>query len=109
MAIKISIELPDWCDERDIFILAGLELAAYKRAKETSIFIKENRCSQCGKCCMDVPIDHEYGRAKDGNCVNLFYDETIKKYICKKGVYKPVSCCIGDKMIPECSITYKEQ
>jgi len=28
--MKIEIELPDWCDERHIYVVAVTELVAYK-------------------------------------------------------------------------------
>ena len=107
MAFTINVTLPDWVDERDIFIVAGMEVVAIRRAYQKTINVKKDRCSQCGKCCMDVSKDHFAGVGSDGNCEYLSFDKLSNLYECKIGPYKPFHCCVVDQIIPECTVTYE--
>ena len=102
----INITIPDWAIERDIYIMAGMELMGYHKDGKT--FLKSIRCNQCGKCCMDVPDNHFIEKGEDGNCKYLLLDKTTGLYDCKVGPYKPFACCVGEKTILECKIDYKE-
>lgn len=94
--MKIIVELPPWADERHIRIFAGIELAAYKLAHEDKFKIKTSRCNFCGRCCMDVHVDHMFGRDPiTGNC--RFLVKNGDTYECSLGIGRPFSCC---KSIP---------
>jgi hypothetical protein len=107
--MKINIEIPDWCDERNIYVMAGIELAAYKDFNEDKFHIKTSRCNQCGKCCVNLPKG-QYPLDENGDCIQLDkrYDD-IKP--CKLGAMRPFPCCEGDPVKGQwgkdfCSIRY---
>jgi len=109
MADKITIELPRWAKDRNIYVLAGIELLAY-RLRGGKLMIKVSRCSKCGKCCMNLkPIRKIFPPIVDGKCV--FLTKQGPEYICGLGVMRPHSCNIGvpskDK-IPECTEVFEE-
>lgn len=111
--MKIEIELPDWTDERNIYVFAGIELAAIKTFRENEFRIKDTRCNSCGKCCMGIDPKAHFFPVINGNCVHLIYEPGTKdKYRCRFGISRPFVCSfypedrIGD--LPEfCCITYK--
>lgn len=109
--MKITIDLPNWCKERDIFILAGIELAAFKFAREKKFHVKTTVCNQCGKCCMDLPkkATHYFPKNEDGSCSMLIPDG--HKRICSIADHRPFPCCTGDPVMygrgmEFCSIRY---
>jgi len=101
--MKITIDLPKWAEERDIFIMAGMELVAVKRAYSNDVYVKDVRCQKCGKCCEDVPENHFYEKGIDGHCIKLENGRCVERE------YKPFACCVGEKTIKECLITYRKQ
>lgn len=108
--MKISITLPDWCDERHIFILAGIELVAYKEAQEESFHVKTKRCVQCGDCCTGAKPTR-FMDIVDGTCLYLIPDG--KKRICEKSTHAGFNCITSDPVkdrwkVHKCSIRYKE-
>jgi len=90
--MKIEIEIPDWANERHIYVMAGIELAAYKLAHENEFHVKTGRCSACGACCMGMRSgSREFPTDEKGTCINLINDGPTKK-VCKLGVARPFSC-----------------
>ena len=84
-------DLPEWTDERHQYILAGIELAAYKHAGKKWM-VKTSRCSQCGRCCQTVAC-------------SLLTDDNL----CSLGTERPFRCCVLEtKNIPECTSLYVE-
>jgi len=75
---EIHVRLPDWCDSRHIYILAGIELAAYQHVGKP-MMVKTSRCSMCGECCNE--------------CKELRPDGD--KLVCGLGLDRPFACCIG--------------
>ena len=108
MGMEIELELPDWATERNIRILAGVELVAVKLAHEKKFKIKTSRCNFCGKCCMDVRGDHLFGRDPEtGNC--RFLQKNGDMYECSLGIGRPFSCCASiPSQIPECTEKFEE-
>ena len=114
MGTKITIELPDWAEERHIYILAGIELLAVKYAGESKLRIKTEHCNMCGYCCHVLRDDGSFRfPVKDGHCEYLeVYEE---KEECSLGIDMPFSCCAGDPTLhnwkdkEKCSIRYKEE
>ena len=109
--MKVELTLPDWCDERDIVILAGIELAAYKHPSESVFKVKETRCNYCGECCLGQKPESLPFIDKEGNCIHLTQDG--EKKICGIGVYRSYACCACDPIIgkeenTKCCITYIE-
>jgi|OpeIllAssembly_1097287.scaffolds.fasta_scaffold342647_1 hypothetical protein len=110
--MRIEIELPDWVDERHIYIMAGVELAAYKEAQETTWHVKTKRCVQCGRCCLNLPKG-QYILDENGDCINLIFDGKDKR-LCKLGAMRPLPCCEGDPVKGNwgkdfCSIRYDNE
>lgn len=92
--MKIEIEIPDWAKERHLYLLAGIELVAYKDQESKDWFIKTERCNSCGKCCMNLVDDGQYTLDKNKNCIYLKADG--EKWICSLGASRPLPCCEGD-------------
>lgn len=110
--MRIVVDLPDWCDERHIFIVAGIELAAYKLYGEDVVQVKTERCSMCGQCCEEVPHNWFLGRTEENSCVHLQKDSEEYRP-CRLGVLRPWSCCtdlVRAGKIPEydkCTVDYE--
>ena len=107
----ITIEVPDWADERVIHIMAGVERVAYQYPGKP-LMVKVERCNWCGKCCSSL------GNGKghpfpvvDGRCVYLKPEAGIDKWKCGLGYFRPYLCCMSDPIdkIPECSIKYESR
>jgi len=93
----MKIDLPAHTDERNIYIFAGIELI---QKRDMGQWLKKvERCTKCGKCCMNVPADWSYGE-KDGNCKHLIL--RANEYLCKLGSDRPFNCCISDGQPDEC-------
>ena len=71
--MKIEINLPEWVEEKHIYIMAGIELVAKKYLGQLWE-IKTSRCISCGKCC--------------GDCKHL------KNNQCSLALERPFRCCI---------------
>lgn len=71
--MKIEIEIPDWAEEKHIYVMAGIEMVAYKKVGE-KWHVKVRRCAKCGKCCQ--------------GCEHLKHKE------CSLGIKRPFLCCI---------------
>ena len=110
--VKIEVDLPDfpdWENERCIYIMAGIELAAFKMPGEPWM-IKVARCDMCGKCCMELSEKHPLPiTVKNGIC-----DQLVKEpgnndiWKCAFGSQRPFACCIGEPDNDYCSIQWKK-
>lgn len=111
MAKKITIELPDWADERHIYIMAGIELVAYQIYGDERLFVKTARCSSCGECCMNLSASAGMPISREGHCIYL--DEPVGgKRECILGLYRPFGCSVGMQRKgffehPNCTVEYK--
>lgn len=104
---KITLELPDYTDERRIVIIAGTE-TVYKR-EDGTWYRKTARCNfNCGKCCKDVPDNWAHGKGKDGHCQYLIYE--ANEYLCSLGYNTPLACAAGDgvDIVPDCTIVWEK-
>ena len=112
--MKIELDLPDWTEERAIYIMAGIELVAYKIPGQ-KWKIKTGRCNQCGKCCMNLRKTHPFP-VINGRCVYLVREPgKEERYRCGLGIQRPFGCCVGVltgsdafQKIPECTETFEE-
>lgn len=108
--MKINIELPEWCDTRHIYIMAGIELAAVRIYGENRWKIKTVRCNQCGKCCEYSKYTPSFDSIK-GYCPDM--EILGEERRCSLSINRPFACCTGDPMtIPDgpwkdCCIEYK--
>lgn len=110
--MRIVLDLPDWVNERHIYVMAGIELAAYKLYGEDKFHIKTSRCSQCGECCMNLTQSAGVPIGQDGHCLHLI--AIGSKNECDLRLYRPFGCSTGMQRKgefdhPSCTVEYKEQ
>lgn len=104
--MKLTLDLPDWVDERMIRIFAGIEEVA-KRPPQTRVWeIKSQRCNWCGSCCKNVPVDWPQGQnIVTGHCRHLIQNKTTCE--CDLLADRPFMCCAGEGIEGECNITWQ--
>ena len=105
--MKIGLDLPDWVDERNIRILAGVELAAVKNHADSFFRVKVGRCNMCGDCCTGLK-NHVYPTI-NGECVHLKPPDEQGRRECGIPLYKSRVCENDPRPLKHerCSITYK--
>jgi len=105
--MKIELDLPEWTEERAIYIMAGVELAAYK-VPFKKWKVKVGRCNMCGKCCMDLK-NHAFPTI-DGKCIHLKKRPgNNPEWECAFRISRPFGCCVGvSERIKECTEKYEE-
>jgi len=110
--MRVVLDLPDWVDERNIRIFAGIELVAHKMHNEEVWKVKDERCNMCGLCCMKFREGRfHYFPVVDGCCIHLKPDGPDRN-ICDIALHRPFPCGGDPKDMIEkgtCVITYKEQ
>ena len=104
--MRIELDLPDWVENKNIYVFANFELAARKiTGKEWEV--KIGRCNHCGECCK-----HYYDRkgvlptTKKGGCKNL--EQRADGWWCKTRI--PISCLVSNlnpKADYPCSVKWK--
>ncbi len=107
--MKITIDIPEWAQKRHIYIMAGIEMLAYKLYGEDVVHIKTARCSRCGECCMNLGLGSEEPIGPDGNCIHL--DKVGGQYVCGLHIRRPFGCSVGMQKKgshPSCTVEYKE-
>ena len=110
MSKKITIEIPDWALERNIYILAGTEHLATASFTRGVMYIKKARCTMCGVCCTNPPKTFMFPIV-DNHCVHLVQEG--KQLLCGLGIRKPFLCCIEDPIMSkdddiDCPIKYEK-
>lgn len=98
--MKIEVELPsfpEWDNERCIYILAGIELVAYKYPGRNWM-VKIVRCNMCGECCMDLGNNQPFPLVTtDGVCDHLEKEPgDNKRWRCALSLNRPFGCCIAE-------------
>jgi hypothetical protein len=106
--MKIEIEIPEWAEERHIYVMAGIELLAKKEYCKP-LMIKTERCNACGKCCMDLPPKHPMGVTEEGWCNYLVKEPgNNNMYVCGMYSHRPFGCCVAEPYnIPDCPVKYE--
>ncbi|MHA2136289.1 MAG: hypothetical protein ACW99J_20710 [Candidatus Thorarchaeota archaeon] len=94
---KVIFEIPEWAEERHLFLLAGQECIAMQYAGEDDIYIKTGQCVHCQQCCLGFECEH----ASPKGCK-----------LVASGKERYVNCCIDApreflKNVPECTMRYK--
>ncbi len=114
--MKITIDLPEWTDERHVWVIAGQE-PVYCRLryvdKEGNVtykeFKKKIRCNLCGKCCMNLRPDWIWGVDDKGTCLRLTKGNPGKFYCDIRKGGMPWDCLKGDNRSSEfCVLEYEE-
>jgi hypothetical protein len=89
-----EVKLPKWCTPRNIYVMAGIELAAY-RPYQGELQLKVGRCNMCGECCTGLdPRTHPFpviGRRRQ--CVYLTKEPgNNPMWVCGLGHNRPWGC-----------------
>lgn len=87
--MKIEIDIPDWVEEKHLYLFAGIELVAYKYLNE-DWKIKTSRCNMCGKCCENLKNDTAYPPVINNKCIHLINDGNKKT--CGLAINRPFRC-----------------
>jgi hypothetical protein len=110
--MKITFEIPNWAEERNLYFFAGIELMAYKTAGKKEINIKTKRCNQCGECCRSLPKKFPIRKDENNTCVHL--KKTGNIYSCSIILAeRPYVCAKSDPVMNNgtgrdyCSIRYE--
>jgi len=106
--MKIKLEIPEWADERHIYVMAGIEVAARKSAHEKDFKVKVSRCSNCGDCCRNLGVGWGMGRKENGECIHLEADGPQTR--CGLLGDRPFFCGVGLQQkgrYPHCTVEYK--
>ena len=90
--MKIEIDLPEWTDERNIYILAGIE--PFMKRDMGKWMVKTKRCVKCGKCCEPTKCEHLVFIANE--------------HLCDLGVDRPFNCCIYETTGDYCSVEWQD-
>lgn len=112
--MRITVDLPDWCDERHIYIMAGVELVAYKWYGQDFVRVKKVRCTFCGDCCKGLNDLWPYGVDDAGTCIHLQEESATGEFKCllpavpsscimgsqEKGKYENTNCVVEYEDIP---------
>jgi hypothetical protein len=99
--------LPEWVNpKKTLMLISGKELVAFKQANRPWK-IKEQRCNQCGECCLDFP-PAPFGHDDEGKCNML--QKQGDKWECRAGANTPKRCLADpdEKAFEDlgCSIRY---
>ena len=86
----MKIDLPEWTDERNIYIFAGIEAVIKRDLGQW--YIKTERCNKCGKCCK--------------GCEHLVYK--ADEYLCDLGANRPFFCSVSEGLPEYCNIKWKK-
>jgi hypothetical protein len=105
--MKLTVEILDEFEDRAIYVMAGVELAAY-RLPSGEWQVKTSRCNQCGKCCKGLK-KHSFPLI-DGQCVHLKKEPgNNDQWLCGMALSRPFACCIGiPNNMADCTEKYKE-
>lgn len=104
--MRIELELPDWANRSNLWIMSDIEPVAYK-LKDGAWEVKTERCSMCGDCCKDLKEPFPFELIK-GQCVHLMKEAGNSDiYRCGLGLSRPFHCCVGTRL-DTCSVRYKE-
>lgn len=95
----ITVEIPKWAEERDIVVLAGMELLAIRKYGQP-LKVKVVRCQRCGICCMNMTVPEWVGES--GWCKYLSKEGDI--FSCELRFNKPYSCLMDPVNVPECAV-----
>ena len=105
--MRIELDLPEWVDTKNIHIFAGIEEVA-RKYKDAPWEIKTSRCSQCGRCCMNLPKSFPF-RLPGGRCRYLEKEVGDNdRYLCGLKGCRPHNCGIAQPIWqPECTVRYE--
>lgn len=101
--MEIKFKLPDWTDERHLFVIAGQEpvLKRIRRVdKQGNVtytwYKKAVRCNLCGRCCMNLKSTHRWGVDENGTCLRLIEGNPGEFWCDPNKGSMPWDCLKGD-------------
>ena len=104
--MKVEIELPDWANRSNLYILSETEPVAYK-LKDGVWMVKVSKCRMDGQCCMNHSDKFPFSLV-DGRCAYLKKEVgNNDRWRCGLGLFRPLQCCVGGGD-EDCSVTYEE-
>ena len=104
--MKIELELPDWANRSNLWILSDIEPVAYK-LKDGVWVVKTGRCRMDGQCCRNLKPPFPF-ETINGQCIYLKKElGNNALYRCGLGLFRPFNCCVGSGS-KNCSVGYKE-
>ena len=106
--MKVVLDLPNWANERNIRVTAGIELVASKAHNEDFWRVKDGRCNMCGDCCASLK-NHTYP-VVNGACIHLKEPNAKGERFCDIPLHRSRLCDNDPKegKHERCSITYKK-
>lgn len=105
--MRLELELPDWAKDRNLYLMAGIELLAY-RNRGGKWMLKVGQCNQCGKCCQNVKGQYPLPTIR-GKCPQLVKEVGDNdRWFCQMGTKRPFGCCIGVINEDYCSERFEE-
>jgi hypothetical protein len=106
----ITIEIPDWAEERNIYVLAGIELLAYQEVGKP-LMVKTERCSMCGECCCGMEEGSHFFGVVDEHCEHLKKEVgNNNRWYCNLKYYRPIACCTSIKGTDDyCTVKFEEK
>lgn len=103
--MQITFTLPEWAEDRHLYLMAGIEMVAYKLYGEDKVYTKKNRCSACGECCLKIQSGTLLRAKEDGSC--SFLSDYME---CLLGIFRPVGCSVSMHRVgdtPNCTVEYR--
>lgn len=98
MAKKLVLTLPDWAEERHIYVMAGMELLAYWPYPHDKPLMKKTvRCNWCGWCCENLAERAGFEVDENGVCIHL--DLVGGQKECSLAGSRPWKCCFSDPIL----------
>lgn len=89
---KILLEIPDWAEERKVYIFLGRECFMVKD-HDKKWYKKTVRCNLCGKCCKDLKDNWHLGlQVIDGETYCSKIKKVANQFWCEAGPAGPFSC-----------------
>lgn len=100
--MKVTFDIPDWAQERDLYLFAGTEVVAVIPYGRGELWQKISRCDWCGRCCENLPVrvQEPISRDEHNTCTHLVTIGGQKE--CDLGPRRPWSCSVYDMHIGKC-------
>ena len=107
MSDRIEIEIPEWAKDNNIYIMAGMNLLAY-RYRGGPLMVKTDLCSMCGKCCMELDNRHPFV-TETGGCKYLTKEVGDNdRWLCGLHGFRPHGCAVTTPERNDCTVKFEE-
>jgi len=91
-------------EKRDVFIFAGIDIAARFFKNNGSWEVKTIDCSRCGTCCKKMTGKSFPFSTPDG-CKHLI--TSGNEYLCGLSYFRPNGCAVAELDLEECSVKWE--